>query len=239
VTPRRVTVDVGNSSVGVGVWEHGRVSVRREPDPLAAAALVASHGEADVALISVAPARLNALLGALDPGLAARARVLDSRPEDLAEPALLSSGGADRIANALAVRPGPAIVVDAGTAVTVDVIDGAGRFRGGWIAAGPEAAARGLAQQAAQLPTAVGQPVELRPGVETASALSAGLWGQAVGGVDKLVDLARAALRPERNIRLVATGGWGALWAADSVHTGIECDASLVHRGIARWAGWR
>lgn len=234
MTSRRVTVDVGNSSVGVGVWERGRVSVRQERDPARAASLIV--GEA--AVISVAPARLDALLGALDPHLAATMRVLDAAPADLADPVLLASAGADRVASALAVRPGPAIVVDAGTAVTVDVVDADGVFRGGFIAAGPAAAAAALAGGASQLPATTGGPSPLRIGGETASALSAGLWGQAVGGVDRLVDLARESLPSARDVRLLATGGWGSSWAADSAHSGIECDPHLVHRGIARWAGW-
>lgn len=239
MTARRVTVDVGNSSVGIGVWDGGRVMVRREADPARAAGLIASESVSAIALISVAPERLEALLSALDPSHREALRVLDTPPDDLAEPAQLSSAGADRIANVLAVRPGPVIVVDAGTAVTVDVVDADGVFRGGFIAAGPAAAATALAGNAAQLPTTAGGPSPLRVGGETLSALSAGLWGQAVGGVDRLVELASTALAPARNIRLVATGGWGAAWAADSAHAGIECDAQLVHRGIARWAGWR
>ncbi len=235
MTSRRVTVDVGNSSVGVGVWERGRVRVSREQDAVRAAALV----EGDAAVISVAPARLEALLGALEPGIAATVRVLDTAPADLADPILLAGAGADRVAAALAVRPGPAIVVDAGTAVTVDVVDADGVFRGGFIAAGPAASAAALAGTASQLPPMAGGPSPLRLGGETASALSAGLWGQAVGGVDRLVDLARASLAPARDVRLLATGGWGSAWAADSEHAGIECDPHLVHRGIARWAGWR
>ena len=85
----------------------------------------------------------------------------------------------------------------------------------------------------------MGWPSPLHVGGETLSALSAGLWGQAVGGVDRLVELAREALAPARDVRLVATGGWGASWAADSAHAGIECDAQLVHRGITRWASLR
>jgi len=235
VTSHRVTVDVGNSSVGVGVWERGFVRVRQERDPARAAALIA--GEAVV--ISVAPARLGALLDALDPSIAASVRVLETVPVDLADPVLLASAGADRIANALAVQPGPAIVVDAGTAVTVDLVDADGVFRGGFIAAGPAASAVALAGNASQLPSMAGGPSPLRIGGDTTSALSAGLWGQAVGGVDRLVDLARESLGSARDIRCVATGGWGASWAADSVHAGVECDPHLVHRGIARWAGWR
>jgi hypothetical protein len=60
----------------------------------------------------------------------------------------------------------------------------------------------------------------------------------AVGGVDRLVDAALAALPAAPAPRLVCTGGWGSGWAADSRHRGVTIDPALVHRGIALWAGW-
>jgi hypothetical protein len=53
------------------------------------------------------------------------------------------------------------------------------------------------------------------------------------------VEAALAALAGLAGNRgLLATGGWGPAWAADSRHRGFVVDADLVHRGIARWAAW-
>jgi type III pantothenate kinase len=222
------SVDIGNSSVGVVAWGGGAPRLVRHGEPEMAAASL--RGE--VAIISVAPARLARLLAALP--LGARPRVLDRGPVGLGSPALLSTAGADRVAVALALRPGPAVGVDAGTAVTVELVDDQGRYLGGFIAPGPAAAAAGLAAATAALPRLGGEPVPLLHGAETRAALSAGTWGLTVGGVDRLVELARATLGGE-TVRVVATGGWSAAWRRESHVQRIELDELLVHRGIARW----
>lgn len=237
MTSRYCTVDIGNSSVGVGCWSDGELQVERFQEARLAAARVGSQGE-PVAIISVAPERLSALLSELRVHRKEPVQVLTRAPESLGAQELLSSAGADRIAVVLAARPGPAIVIDAGTAVTVEVIEASGRYLGGFIGAGPSSAARGLTGAAALLPRAAGTRTRIEPGTSTSAALSAGLWGMAVGGVDRLVDAALARLPPEPAPRLVCTGGWGAAWAADSRHHDVIADAELVHRGIARWAGW-
>ena len=228
------TVDVGNSSIGVGRWSEDRVTVERFREPAQAAARL--HGR--VALVSVAPHRLAALLAALPAGQAERLVHLARPPADLGSEELLASAGADRVAAVLAARPGPAVVVDAGTAVTVEVLDARGRYLGGFIAPGPSATAGGAAGSAEQLPRLTGERTAIVPGATTRAALSAGLWGQAVGGVDRLVEAALASLPSSPSPRLLATGGWGAAWASDSRHRGVVVDADLVHRGIARWAAW-
>ena len=63
--------------------------------------------------------------------------------------------GADRLANASAAilgRPGPAIVIDFGTAVTFDVISKAGSYLGGVIAPGTASLRDYLHQKTALLP---------------------------------------------------------------------------------------
>ena len=234
MTSSGTTVDVGNSSIGVGRWLDGRVTVERFANPREAAARLAGR----VAVVSVAPERLDALLEALTPERAEDVLVLRRAPADLGPAELLASAGADRVAIALAARPGPAVVIDAGTAVTVEIVEASGRYAGGFIGPGPAAAASGLSAAAAQLPRLDGQPAPIAAGTSTATALAAGLWGMAVGGVDRLVDAALAALPAGPPPRLIATGGWGADWAAASRHRGVWVEPDLVHRGIARWAGW-
>jgi pantothenate kinase type III len=224
------TVDVGNSSVGVACWEAGGPRLRRHDRPEDAAAGLGG----EVAVISVSPPRLARLLAALPPG--ARARVLVAAPVGLGSPELLRSAGADRLAVALALRPGPAVAVDAGTAVTVEIVDGAGRYRGGFIAPGPGASLAGLAEATAQLPRLPAREVPLAPGADTVAALAAGAWGLAVGGVDRLVEEAVAALGAGPAVRVVATGGWSEAWLRASRLTGVDLDLALVHRGILRWA---
>lgn len=237
-----LTLDVGNSTLGLGVWHDAQLEVSRHHDPEEAARQLAAawdrEPDAEVVAISVSTDRLRRLLAALG-DRAARVRLLRDPPLELADPRLATTAGSDRLANALALHPGPGVAVDAGTAVTVDLVDATGCYLGGFIAPGPAVAAKGLAAGTAQLPELPGEPGPIVPGGETHAALSAGVWGLAVGGVDRLVESALTALQKDEPgviPRIVATGAWGAEWAADSHHVDISCDADLVHHGMRLWA---
>lgn len=103
--------------------------------------------------------------------------------------------GMDRLitavaANRLRDKNRPAIVVDAGTAVTVDAIDRAGTFQGGAIMPGIAISARALAEHTDLLPE-----VECRTftdqlpaiGAATEPAIRSGLFFGCVGAVRELI----------------------------------------------------
>jgi type III pantothenate kinase len=232
----RATLDVGNSSIGIAPWsDSGPGPVERFGQPEEAAARLLALGPACCAAIAVAPRRLDALLLHLG-ARAGAVRILSRPPETLGAPSLLASAGADRIANVLGVGAGPAVIVDAGTAVTVDLLATHGAYLGGYIAPGPAAALAGLVGATECLPDVPCGSTALGPGADTEAAMQAGVWGLVVGGVDRLVDEASRAVGSPA--RIVATGGWGAAWAKDSRHVHVSWAPDLVHRGIARWAGW-
>lgn len=226
-----ITIDVGNSNWGVGVWAGGDVDVSVFGALDDVLAHLARH-DGPLVAISVAPRRLAALRAALP-------RDVDQLVEPavpLDPPTLARTAGADRLAAATALLPGPAIAVDAGTAVTLDVVDGQGVYRGGYIAPGPAICARALGTYAEQLPLVPGARVELTPGGDTTTAIGRGVWGLCVGGVDRLVDELRAVHGPAP---VVATGGWGRDWLADTRVDDASFDGALVHRGIRAWAARR
>lgn len=148
--------------------------------------------------------------------------------------------GADRLLNALAARArfgAPVLVVDVGTALTLDVVDGAGAFVGGAIAPGPVTAAGGLWRRAPSLaPVAFAVPARA-VGRTTEAALRAGIGLGAAGQIDALVRAARAELGAP-SAPVVATGGLGeALAGAAAVVDHVE--PWLTLRGLALWArGW-
>ncbi|HEY7064184.1 MAG TPA: type III pantothenate kinase [Chloroflexota bacterium] len=126
--------------------------------------------------------------------------------------------GADRIANALAVKrlyQVPAIVVDFGTATNFDVVSAAGEFLGGAFAPGIQTALEGLASRAARLRT-----IELRApgraiGTNTPACMQAGLVYGYVALVEGLVARIAAELGGPRPL-VVATGGLAPLIAAET-----------------------
>lgn len=132
--------------------------------------------------------------------------------------------GVDRLLNSIAanvIRPdgSPAIIVDSGTATTVDLVDADGAFRGGAILPGLELAARSLHEYTALLPyiamsefNSEGTPAL---GTNTAAAIRSGLlWGQ-IGAVKELVErLGRSTVTGSELPPLVLiTGGGGELLA--------------------------
>ncbi|MFO8008229.1 MAG: type III pantothenate kinase [Candidatus Brocadiia bacterium] len=99
--------------------------------------------------------------------------------------------GRDRLLLALGAREqfgAPCVIVCAGTAVTVDVVDAEGRFVGGAIAPGFALAARALHEGAALLPLA--EPAEAGPvpGRSTEEAIRLGIRAFCAGGVARLVE---------------------------------------------------
>ena len=154
--------------------------------------------------------------------------------------------GIDRLAAAAAAavvkpRSEGSIVVDCGTAATVDLVTPDGRFMGGAILPGPTLMARALAQGTSRLPE-VGalehaDPPAM-PGGNTREAIAAGIgWGMR-GAIAELVARSRAALGPSAPV--FVTGGWsravlpalpGAIEMPDLVLVGI---ALAAERALAR-----
>jgi len=137
------------------------------------------------------------------------------------------SVGADRLANALAARRiygTPAIVVDLGTATTLDCVSKAGAYVGGAIAPGIVTASEELFRRAARLARVDLRRPERALGRTTEEALRVGVvWGNA-GLVDALVRRVRAELggRP----KVIATGGLAPVLAP-------ECETvDLVDEGL-------
>ncbi|MFV2063325.1 MAG: type III pantothenate kinase [Chloroflexota bacterium] len=148
---------------------------------------------------------------------------------------------------AAAIHGTPVIVVDLGTATTVDAVDGDGFFLGGAILPGLALAADSLAEGTARLPR-----VELRLpddaiGRDTTAALQSGLLIGHIGAVRELVERMRARIGPapapgEPGARVVVTGGHsGAEWAQRAWREAAEpnlpaiadeLDADLVLRGL-------
>jgi type III pantothenate kinase len=138
---------------------------------------------------------------------AAGIRVDYPRPETI---------GPDRLANAVAARRrfgAPVVVLDFGTAVTFDVVDGRGCYVGGIIAPGLSAMTDYLHERTALLPRIAIREVRSAIGKSTEQAMLVG----AVHGYRGLVRELIRELKRElgaRRLPVVATGGYARLLAA-------------------------
>lgn len=146
--------------------------------------------------------------------------------------------GTDRLAAAVAANErrapkSPAIVVDAGTAITVDLVTSDGVFRGGAILAGFETAAAALASVTEALPLLQHFDFSSAPnpiGKSTEEAIRSGIvWG-CVGAVREHITRIAASLPVPPEI--YSTGGDGA-HLARLIGQDLTFDPNLVLRGIA------
>ena len=150
--------------------------------------------------------------------------------------------GLDRLAAAVAVNclrsaHRPAIVVNAGTALTVDLVGAAGAFLGGVILPGFQMAARALANDTDLLPLASFSPNDEPPpvvGRSTEAAIRSGLFWGAVGAIHELAD--RMGRELQSTPEVFVTGGDAQTLA---VHLGAAARyvPNLVLTGIALAAG--
>lgn len=124
----------------------------------------------------------------------------------------------------------PWLVVGVGTAVTIDLLDGAGRHHGGRIAPSPALMRAALQARAAQLPAAGGAYVEFAG--DTADALASGCAGAALGLIGRSLDMAAAVLAQPP--RLLVHGGGADLVLPHFAHA-LHAPA-LVLEGLACWA---
>ncbi len=144
--------------------------------------------------------------------------------------------GVDRVLAGLAASHSAggqaAIVVDAGTAITVDLITAEPRFTGGAILCGPGLAAWALSQGTDALPD-LGIQLTFPPppliGNDTHTALQSGIHWGTLGAVRELVS---GMLRAEPQAEVFFTGGGGRV-LSEQLEWGGRYDADLVLRGLS------
>jgi len=149
--------------------------------------------------------------------------------------------GIDRLLNAVAangIRPEncEAVIVDCGTATTVDLVSADGTFQGGAILPGFELASRSLHAYTALLPFIPIEELaaEKNPvlGKNTTEAIRSGLfWGQ-LGAVKELIDrlTSKSAIRNPQSAMVLLTGGGAGL--LDSHLPDAQWEPHLALQGL-------
>lgn len=140
--------------------------------------------------------------------------------------------GADRLVNAVGAHvryPGALLVIDSGTATTLDVVDADGTYEGGIIAPGIHLSLEALHRAAAKLPrVAIARP-ERVVGKNTVMAMQAGVFWGYVGLIEGLIERIKAEYGGPMTV--VATGGVTALFhgATEAID---HFDAEVTIRGL-------
>lgn len=220
-----LTVDIGNTSVVVGGFDDGPepVFTRRLPSrrdrtledwraDLTALLEEAAPGAvpSGCALSSVAPELAALLLPVLEeltgeavvtvgPGLDEGLVLVDYDRKGL---------GNDRVADmvgALAQFQPPLAIFDLGTATTLSVVDGDGRFIGGMILPGMRLSVDALSARASQLPPVPLEPPKALLGNDALTCMQSGIVFGTAAQIDGLSD--RVAELLGRPVTTVLTGG--------------------------------
>ncbi len=255
-----LAIDIGNTHLRVRTTRDGAATAtRRAATPAASATsddlelLLAGLLELDglqldqaraVVVASTVPALVTSLEELADrraiPCIVASAGTLPlpvrvDRPGDV---------GPDRLVNAFAAAREygtPAIVVDCGTATTLDTVDRTGAFIGGAIAPGMDMGLAALAAGTARLPRVDARLPDAAIGRDTAAAIRAGtVLGHRVmieGLVARMRDELAGAGGAPGEVRVIMTGGLAALPWARTVHGVDAIDPDLTLRGLVLFHG--
>jgi type III pantothenate kinase len=235
-----LTLDRGNTTLDVMLHGPARRRARLTDDGGLQDFLAGERPDRAVA-VSVVPDGLEPALavlrGAKIPVAVAGVDLRCPLPLDYATPATL---GPDRWLSALAAhrRFGRAVVVDCGSATTVNLVEDDGTFRGGAIAPGLRAVVEGMAAVTPRLPRAEPSRDGNVPSRSSADAVNTGALLAFCGAVERIVADTIAAARGPCSILI--TGGH----AEDYLRRGRlrpRLEPALVHEGLcllASESGW-
>lgn len=125
----------------------------------------------------------------------------------------------------------PLVVLDFGTAATVDAVDENGVYLGGCIMAGPKVATEALFSRTAMLPNVELIRPEKLLNTTAVGQIQAGVVGGYVGAVEYLIRGAKAEIGGDKPVKVVATGGLSRLIAENTPLIDVV-DPQLVLDGL-------
>ena len=249
-----VAIDVGNSQIKAGLFLQPGTGERTLPQPERNVSLGTDEWDPMELALWLAPYRLadvQWLIASVHDGAASKLRTWLEQEEqdvisrwityadlplkiDIPDPA---SVGIDRLLGAVAVNhirnsDRAAIVIDLGTAITVDVISAAGTFRGGAILPGIQMSAKALHAFTDRLPEvslSAGLP-ESAIGQSTDMAISSGIYWGVVGALRALLDELQDEMNQEPQV-FVTGGNVGGVVAALKI--ALTHEPHLILSGIA------
>ena len=245
-----LAIDVGNTNMVFGLIEGDALTgsfrlmtdANRTSDEIGLAAWdyfqrfgLKTEDVEDVIIASVVPQVMHTLSNAIikyfnktpiivddgvDPGL----------PYGVSGDELLGPDRAVACIGAMAKYGAPLIVLDFGTATTLDAVNQAGEYMGGCITAGVRIAADALFTQTAMLPKVELVKPDTVLGCTAVGQIQAGAVVGYIGAMEYLIREAKRELGGG-DIRVVATGGLARL-IADNTGLIDDVDPSLILEGL-------
>lgn len=231
-------LDVGNTQIYGGVFDRDvlRCQFRKSTQPLGTTdelgiffVTVLRENGIDpqavtrVAICTVVPAALYSLRGAaekyfhcepfvLQAGVKTGLKVRYRNPLEV---------GSDRIAGSIAaaqLNPGrDLIIVDCGTATTLDVVTAAGDYLGGAILPGVGVSAEALGNRTAKLPRVEIARPDAVLGRTTVESIQSGLYHGHVGAIRHLVLRLKQEVFASSEPRIIGTGGFARMFEGEGL----------------------
>ncbi|MBD5778264.1 type III pantothenate kinase [Pelagicoccus sp. NFK12] len=249
-------IDVGNTQMHGAVYDDGRFVTQfrkesahssRDEIGLFLVAVLREHGVDPsrierIGISCVVPDEVHSLRNAcriyfaleplfLEAGVKTRLKIKTRNPLEV---------GADRIANAIAVAEMypemNVVVVDFGTAITLDAVTAQREYLGGSICAGLGLAMEALGSKTAKLPFVEINAPKRALGRSTTEAIQSGLYFGYLGMIRHLVERIRQEAFGDEATRIVATGGFSQLYRDSGLFDEIVPD--LVLRGVNAMLTW-
>ena len=229
-----LAIDIGNTNIAFGIFDREKMratwnvatDINKTADEYAVLLLSLLPSQ-DVAISDIDQAAICSVVPPLEPvfeelsqryfgvspfiigpGVKTGVRICTDNPREV---------GADRVANVAAAHRlygGPVIVIDFGTATTVDAISEEGDFLGAAIAPGIRIAAEALFERASKLPRIELVAPEHAIGRNTVTAMQSGLIFGYVGLIESLVHRIQQELGGKA--RVIATGGLASVIAKET-----------------------
>ena len=242
-----LAIDIGNTNVTFGAFEGEHIkatwrvstAIHRMPDEYANLMLSLMERQGvkaaqidDVVICSVVPPLLlifeevckkylkkNPLV--VEAGVKTGVRIDMDNPREV---------GPDRIVNAVAAHHlygGPVIVIDMGTATTMDVVAKGGKYIGGAIAPGIAISTEALFTRTAVLPRIELSLPKKAIGRNTVAAMQSGIVFGYIGLIEGLITRIQAEL--DEKAKVVAAGGFATLMArATDLIDEVNPDLTLI-----------
>lgn len=248
-----LTIDVGNTQLLGGLFKEGELLLRfRKVTSLGTSSdelglflrsVIRENGYSPdeirkIAICSVVPS-INHSLGSacmkyfgIDPfflrtGVKTGLKIKYNNPKDV---------GPDRIANAVAgtsLYPDTnLIIIDFGTATTIDTVSADRTYLGGAIAPGLKISMQALESRTARLPSVEILSPEKACGTSTIESIQSGLYFGHIGFVRELVSQIKEERFPGQELLVLGTGGFSSLFKKAGLFDKIIPD--LVLLGIFR-----
>lgn len=248
-----MVVDVGNTNMVFGVYQDQQLissfrlttGANRTSDEIGS--FIWDHFQRfkldatkvkDVVICSVVPGVMHTLCSAIIKYINRTPIVINDDvdtgmvyPADVKYP----THGADRqvaVVAAIEKYGAPLVVLDFGTATTLDIIDKDGIYRGGSILAGVQISVNALFTKTAKLPQVTLAVPDKMLGLDTISQIQAGAMGGYIGAIEYLIRRSMEELgEPASSVKVVATGGLARLIASNT-HVIDVVDANLILDGL-------